>query len=95
MNVGKTRYAPVAGIPELRKAILAKLKRDNGLDYEMDQITVGCGGKQTIYTAMLATLYPGDDVIIPAPTGCPILILPCWRKASPLSLTVLWNNISN
>ena len=64
---GKTKYAPVAGIPELRRAICDKLKRDNGLVYTADQISVGCGGKQTIYNAMMATLNPGDEVIIPAP----------------------------
>lgn len=64
---GKTKYAPVAGIPELRRAICDKLKRDNGLDYTPDQISVGCGGKQNIYNAMMATLNPGDQVIIPAP----------------------------
>ncbi len=64
---GKTKYAPVAGIPELRRAICDKLKRDNGLAYTPDQISVGCGGKQTIYNAMMATLNPGDEVIIPAP----------------------------
>jgi aspartate aminotransferase len=67
MAEGKTKYTPVAGIPELRKAISAKFKRENGLDYRPDQITVGCGGKQTIYNALMATLDPGDEVIIPAP----------------------------
>jgi aspartate aminotransferase len=67
MAAGKTKYAPVAGIAELRRAICDKLKRDNGLTYTPDQITVGCGGKQTIYNAMMATLNPGDQVIIPAP----------------------------
>ncbi len=67
MAAGKTKYAPVAGIPELRRAICDKLKRDNGLDYTPEQITVGCGGKQTIYNALMATLNPGDQVIIPAP----------------------------
>ena len=64
---GKTRYAPPAGIPELREAICRKLKRDNGLDYAPDQISVGTGGKQTIFNALLATLNPGDEVIVPAP----------------------------
>ena len=67
MAEGKTKYAPVAGIAELRRAICDKLKRDNGLTYTPEQITVGCGGKQTIYNAMMATLNPGDQVIIPAP----------------------------
>ncbi|MGB1548309.1 MAG: pyridoxal phosphate-dependent aminotransferase [Alphaproteobacteria bacterium] len=64
---GETKYTAVAGTLELRKAICAKLKRDNDLDYTPDQITVGCGGKQTIYNALMATLDPGDEVIIPAP----------------------------
>jgi len=64
---GKTKYAPVAGIPELREAICAKLERDNNLRYTPEQITVGCGGKQTIFNALMATLNPGDEVIIPAP----------------------------
>ncbi|UCH74680.1 MAG: pyridoxal phosphate-dependent aminotransferase [Rhodospirillales bacterium] len=67
MAAGKTKYAPVAGIPELRRAICDKLKRDNELSYAPEQITVGCGGKQTIYNALMATLNPGDQVIIPAP----------------------------
>ena len=64
---GKTRYVAPAGIIELRKAICEKLKRDNDLTYTPDQIAVGCGGKQTIYNAMTASLNPGDEVIIPAP----------------------------
>ncbi len=67
MKDGKTRYTPVPGVPELREAIAAKLKRNNSLDYSPDAITVGCGGKQVIYNAMVATLEPGDEVIIPAP----------------------------
>ncbi len=64
---GQTKYTAVAGTPELREAICAKFKRENGLDYTQEQITVGCGGKQTIYNAMMATVQPGDEVIIPAP----------------------------
>ncbi len=67
MDRGETRYTAVAGTPELRQAIVDKLKRDNGLDYTPDQISVGCGGKQNIYNALMATLNPGDEVIIPAP----------------------------
>ncbi len=67
MDRGETRYTAVAGTPELRQAICDKLKRDNDLDYSVEQISVGCGGKQTIYNAMMATLNPGDEVIIPAP----------------------------
>ncbi len=64
---GETKYTAVAGTPALRQAICDKLKRDNDLTYTPDQISVGCGGKQTIYNALVATLNPGDEVIIPAP----------------------------
>jgi aspartate aminotransferase len=64
---GQTKYTAVDGTPELKKAIQAKFKRDNKLDYGLDQITVNSGGKQTIFNALLATLDPGDEVVIPAP----------------------------
>lgn len=64
---GETKYTAVAGTLALRKAICAKFERENGLKYEPDQITVGCGGKQTIYNAIMATVEEGDEVIIPAP----------------------------
>ncbi len=64
---GKTKYTAVDGVAELKEAITAKFKRDNGLDYEPSQISVGPGGKAVIYNALVATLNPGDEVIIPAP----------------------------
>ncbi|MFP1644248.1 pyridoxal phosphate-dependent aminotransferase [Pontitalea aquivivens] len=67
INAGKTKYTAVDGVPELKKAICAKFKRENGLDYTPAQITVGTGGKQVLYNALVATLNPGDEVIIPAP----------------------------
>jgi aspartate aminotransferase len=67
MDRGETKYTYVAGTPLLRKAICDKLKRDNGLDYTPDQITVNAGGKHTIFNALMATLDPGDEVVIPAP----------------------------
>jgi aspartate aminotransferase len=67
IRAGKTKYTAVDGTPELKKAIQAKFKRDNDLDYGLDQITVNVGGKQTIFNAMLATLDVGDEVVIPAP----------------------------
>lgn len=67
INEGKTKYTAVDGIPELKKAICEKFKRDNDLDYEPSQVTVGTGGKQIIYNALIATLNPGDEVLIPAP----------------------------
>jgi len=64
---GKTKYEPVEGIPELRKAIADKFKRENGLDYKPSQTFVTAGGKAIIFNAFAATLNPGDEVIIPAP----------------------------
>ncbi|WP_375204016.1 pyridoxal phosphate-dependent aminotransferase [Hyphococcus sp.] len=64
---GKTKYTNVDGIPELKEAIVAKFKRDNELDYEIGQINVAPGGKAVLYNALVATLNPGDEVIIPAP----------------------------
>ena len=64
---GETKYTAVAGTAALRQAIARKFKRDNELDYKPEQITVSCGGKQTIYNALMATLDPGDEVVIPAP----------------------------
>jgi aspartate aminotransferase len=67
INDGKTRYTAVDGIPELKKAICAKFKRDNDLDYRPSQISVGTGGKQVLFNALMATVNPGDEVIVPAP----------------------------
>ena len=67
IDAGKTKYTAVDGIPELKAAICAKFSRENGLRYTPAQITVGTGGKQTLYNAFMATLTPGDEVIIPAP----------------------------
>lgn len=64
---GQTRYTDVDGTPELKKAIVAKFARENGLTYTPDQVTVGVGGKQVLYNALMATLNAGDEVIIPAP----------------------------
>ena len=79
MQKGQTKYTAVNGILELRQAIAAKFKRENGLDYKPDQITVGCGGKQVLYNAFLATLDPGDEVVIPAPywVSYPDMVLLC------------------
>jgi aspartate aminotransferase len=64
---GRTKYTNVDGTPELKAAIAAKFRRDNGLDYAADQITVNVGGKHTLFNAMVATLDAGDEVVIPAP----------------------------
>ena len=64
---GETKYTDVAGTPALRKAVAAKFKRDSGIDYKPEEIIISTGGKQVIFNAMLATVNPGDEVIIPSP----------------------------
>ena len=67
IRAGQTKYTQVDGTPELKAAIQAKFRRDNGLNSGLDQITVNAGGKQTLFNALAATLDPGDEVVIPAP----------------------------
>src|SRR6476620_8350365 len=67
IEAGKTKYTDVGGIPELKEAIAAKFQRENELSYKPNQIIVGTGGKQVLYNALMATINPGDEVIIPAP----------------------------
>ncbi len=67
IDAGKTKYTAVDGIPELKAAICSKFLRENGLTYTPAQVTVGTGGKQILYNALMATCNPGDEVIIPAP----------------------------
>lgn len=85
---GLTKYTPVTGIPSLKKAVVDKLSKENNLDYQVDEIIVGTGGKQCIFNLCLAILDAGDEVIIPAPywvsytdivelTGAKPIIIPC------------------
>ncbi len=76
---GETKYTPVAGIVPLREAIAAKFKRENGLEYKVNQTIVGTGGKQILYNAFLTTMNSGDEVIIPAPywVSYPDMVLLC------------------
>jgi aspartate aminotransferase len=67
MDAGKTKYTAPDGIPELKQAVCAKMKRDNRLDYTPSQVSIGTGGKQILYNALMATLNPDDEVVIPAP----------------------------
>ncbi len=67
INKGFTKYTAVGGTPTLKQAIIAKFKRDNGLDYTAKQILVSCGGKQSFFNLALTVINPGDEVIIPAP----------------------------
>src|SRR6202012_2995401 len=64
---GKTKYTTVDGIPELKEAIVAKFKRENGRTYKTSQVNVSPGGKPVIWNAMISTLNPGDEVVIPTP----------------------------
>jgi aspartate aminotransferase len=79
MDRGETKYTAVSGTLELREAISRAFKRNNGLAYSPDQISVGCGGKQTIFNALISTVGPGDEVIIPAPywVSYPDMVLLC------------------
>jgi aspartate aminotransferase len=79
---GDTKYTPVSGINELREAVIAKFKRENKIDYHFDQTIVGTGGKQILFNAFLATLNPGDEVIIPAPywVSYPEMVCLCGAK---------------
>jgi aspartate aminotransferase len=77
LKEGKTKYTDVDGIPELKAAIVAKFKRENGLDYKPSQVSVGTGGKQVLYNALICTLNPGDEVVIPAP---------CWVSYADIVL---------
>jgi len=76
---GQTKYTNVDGTPELKDAVCEKFARENGLTYKPEQITVNCGGKHTIFNAMVATLNPGDEVIIPTPywVSYPDIVLLC------------------
>lgn len=89
---GETKYTPVSGIPELRKAIAAKFKRENGLDYAPEQTIVGTGGKQILFNALMATLNPGDEVIIPAPywVSYPEIVALC--GATPVTVNTTMDN---
>jgi aspartate aminotransferase len=82
-----SKYTAVDGIPELKEAICRKFKRENGLDYKPSQITVGAGGKQVLFNALMATLNPGDEVVIPAPywVSYPDIVL--LAGATPVAVT--------
>ena len=76
---GETKYTPPNGTPALRKSIVGKFKRENGLDYKPEQVTLGVGGKQVIFNAFLATVQEGDEVIVPSPywVSYPDIVLLC------------------
>jgi aspartate aminotransferase len=84
---GETRYTVFDGRIELKRAICGKFKRENGLQYETSQITVSNGGKQVLYNALVATLSPGDEVVIPAPywVSYPEMVLLCDGEPVPVA----------
>ncbi|MBF9234302.1 pyridoxal phosphate-dependent aminotransferase [Microvirga alba] len=90
---GETKYTPVPGIVPLREAIARKFKRENGLDYTPSQTIVSTGGKQVIYNALLATLNPGDEVIVPTPywVSYPEMVVLCGGKAVFVDTTMEHN----
>jgi aspartate aminotransferase len=67
LDKGQTKYTEVGGIPELRAAVCHKLRRDHGLEYAADEVTVSCGAKHTLYNIVMALVNPGDEVLIPSP----------------------------
>lgn len=92
IKLGQTRYTPVSGTVDLRKAIQGKLKRENGLDYALNEITVGCGGKQTIYNAIMATVNDGIEVIIPTPYWVSYPDITLLAGGTPVFVTCLPEN---
>ena len=90
IDQGRTKYTAVDGIPELKAAICAKFLRENGLTYTPAQITVGTGGKQILYNALMATCNPGDEVIIPAPywVSYPDMVLLAGGTPVPVVATI-------
>src|SRR5438046_2696795 len=85
IEAGKTKYTDVGGIPELKEAVIAKFQRENGLSYKPNQVIIGTGGKQVLYNALMATINPGDEVIIPAPhwVSYPALVATAGAESTP------------
>ena len=92
MRRGDTKYTAVDGTPELKAAISEKFRRDNGLDYKPEEITVGTGGKQVLYNAFMATLDPGDEVIIPAPFWVSYPDMALLAEGEPVAVACSQNN---
>jgi aspartate aminotransferase len=95
IQTGVTKYTAITGLPDLRKAIVEKFKRENGLDYGVHEITHGCGGKQVIFNAMLATLDEGDEVVVPAHTGRVTRMSFGWLAGDPSSCPAIRRPASN
>ena len=88
---GDTKYPPQDGAPTLKQAIQRKFKRDHGLDYALDEIMVGNGGKQVLYNAIMATVDDGDEVIVPAPYWSAYVLMK--TRCSLGHLFVCWDRV--
>ncbi len=91
-RAGETKYTDPGGAPSLKKAIQAKLSRENGLDYALDEIIVGNGAKQVVFDAFMATLAPGDEVIVPAPYWASYPELALLAEGTPVYVACPQNN---
>jgi len=89
MRRNQTRYTTVDGLTELKAAVCGKFRRENGLEYTPDQISIGTGGKQIIYNALLCTLDPGDEVIVPAPYWVSYIDQAILAEAVPVTVPCL------
>jgi aspartate aminotransferase len=87
MHAGQTHYTPVDGTPELKAAIIGKFRRENGLEYKPENISAGAGGKQVLYNALMATLDPGDEVLIPAPSWVAYADIAYFAEGVPVWVT--------
>jgi len=92
IDAGDTKYTAVDGTPALKKAIAAKFKRENGLDYAPNQIIVGTGGKQVLFNALLATVNAGDEVVIPAPYWVSYPDIVALAEGTPVAVACPQNN---
>ena len=92
MRAGQTRYTPVDGTPELKAAIVAKFQRENGLAFKAENISAGAGGKQVLYNALMATLDPGDEVLIPAPSWVAYAYMTEFAEGVPVWVTTREDN---
>jgi aspartate aminotransferase len=89
---GQTKYPPQDGLPALKQAIQRKFKRDNGLDYALDEICVTNGGKQAIFNALMATIDPGDEAVIPVPSWSAYALMTKLMGGEPVFVTCPQNN---
>ena len=86
MHAGQTHYTPVDGTPELKAAIIGKFRRENALEFKPENISAGAGGKQVLYNALMATLDPGDEVLIPAPSWVAYADITHFAEGTPVWL---------